>query len=220
MMMAIDRQKLLNNLAFGQGNLTSVDNWVGHDARVRQFGLDQLDYEYNPARAKELLTEAGFPNGFEIDVALTNRGFPHTEAAALMMQEIGITPNISNIPWTAYRATTVRRTAQGLFSHTLSPQVEPLRVISVLHDSKASNNFGWEHPDWQRLVDEAFQLSDDEERWAKQAELARWNYDQVVSLPLYQEAAVWPLGPAIGEWEQMAPSPALLSNWEYVPHRR
>ena len=219
MIMAIDRQKLLNNLAFGQGNLTSVDNWVGHNARTQQFGLDELDYEFNPARGKELLVEAGYPDGFEIDVALTNRGFPHTEAAALMMQEIGITPKIQNTPWTAYRATTVRRTAQGLFSHTLSPQPEPLRVINVLHDSRASNNFGWEHPDWQRLVDEAFQLPDEEERWAKQAELARWNYDQVVSLPLYEEAAVWPLSADIGQWEQMAPSPGLLSNWEYVPHR-
>ncbi len=77
-----------------------------------------------------------------------------------------------------------------------------------------------EHPDLQVLIDEALSLFEDEARWAKQAEIARWFFDQVVDISLYAEADVWPLGPEIDAWEQMSPVNSWLQNWDTVPHRQ
>ena len=50
--------------------------------------------------------------------------------------------------------------------------------------------------------------------------MARWLFDNAMTLPLYDENAVWPLGPEVDPWEMMAGSLTWLSNWEFVPHRR
>ena len=68
-------------------------------------------------------------------------------------------------------------------------------------------------------MDEALVLPEDEPRWAKQAEMARWIFDNAMLMPLYTEAVVWPVGPNIDTWEPQGISYRWLSNWEFAPHR-
>jgi ABC-type transport system substrate-binding protein len=118
-----------------------------------------------------------------------------------MWQGIDVQCKIRNEEYASFRPTQVRRTATGLRSNTIAAQIEPLRLYPLFYSSVNANNFGLEHPDLQKLLDEAINLFDDEARWAKQAEIAHWFFDNVVDISLYAEAAVWPLGPTIDEWE-------------------
>jgi peptide/nickel transport system substrate-binding protein len=45
-------------------------------------------YPYDPAKAKQLLTDAGFPNGFDIDL-FASRDRPHTEAMIGYLRAVG-----------------------------------------------------------------------------------------------------------------------------------
>ena len=165
------------------------------------------------------MEEAGYGDGFEITLTLTARGFDSATAACTMWQEIDVQCKIRNEEYASFRPTQVRRTATGLRSNTIAAQIEPLRLYPLFYSSVNANNFGLEHPDLQKLLDEAINLFDDEVRWAKQAEIAHWFFDNVVDISLYAEAAVWPLGPTIDEWEQMSPVNDWLQNWDSVPHR-
>jgi len=42
----------------------------------------------------------------------------------------------------------------------------------------------------------------------------------VMSIPLYTENAVWPVGSNLGTWEPLPRVYAWLSNWEEAPHRK
>lgn len=216
---AIDRQKMVNNLAFGEGDPWHLSYWHGHPGRIKQFGLDQLEREFDLSKARQLMEEAGYGDGFEITMTLTARGFDSATAACTMWQEIKVNCKIRHEEYASFRPTQVRRTANGLRSNTIAAQIEPLRLYPLFYSSVNANNFGLEHPDLQKLLDEAVNLFDDEARWAKQAEIARWFFGNVVDVSLYAEAAVWPLGPAIDPWEQMAPVNDWLQNWDTVPHR-
>ncbi len=220
--LAIDRQKLVNAVAFGEGRPFHIMYWDSFDSRVEQFGLDDLKFDYDPERAKELLAQAGYPDGFEITVTLTgSTGEPVAQAVSTMWENIGITTVQARMPYSAFRPSLVSREAKGMWVHSTGPpSIEPLKRYTILQNAANSINFGWEHPDWQALLDEMTELVDEEERWAKQAEGARWIVDQVMVIPLFGQNMVWPVGPEIDVWEPMGGRKDWLSNWDYVPHRQ
>lgn len=83
---AIDRQTMARQLV-GEGS--QLINAICFPA---QFGCDASQvpvYEYNPAKAKELLAEAGFPNGFELELhAYRERN--QSEAMINYLRAVGI----------------------------------------------------------------------------------------------------------------------------------
>ena len=224
MSMSIDRVKLVNNLAFGEGRPFYHQGWSGHDERIKQFGLDKLTYEYDPDMARQLLADAGYPNGFEINMFLYPRpqagNIEAAKAVATMWEEVGIRTVQSTSPYSGFRPGTVDRTALGVSGHNGGPSVEPVLGYFRVYSPKGSFNFGFEHPDLEALFEEASQLTNEEERWAKAAEMATWMFDNVAQIVLYEENSVWPVGPNIDEWEVMAGGVSWLSNWEDVPHRK
>jgi len=91
---AIDREALLKTQAFGYGEVTYQPfpkGYAGYDA-----GSADL-FAYNPAKAKQLLAEAGHADG--LDIALTTsaaQGVP--EQVQAQLKEVGINAKIDVIP--------------------------------------------------------------------------------------------------------------------------
>ena len=220
MSLALDRQKMVNNLAHGEGEPWYLRFWSPFPDRVKEFGLDELTWNYDLAEAKRLLTEAGFPDGFEIEATLTpGASTLVTQAAATMLEDIGITTKQANMPYSAMRPSHVNRTAKGLWTQAFpASDVEPLHGYNILHNTGSAINFGFEHPIWQDLIDKANQTYDTEARWAVQAELARFMFDHVMALTVFSENIVWPLGARVGRWEAYGGNADWLSNWESAPH--
>lgn len=91
---------------------TMVKQLVGDGARVlnvicypSQFGCSDEKakrFDYNPARAKQLMVEAGFPNGFEIDL-YAYRERPQSEAMINYLRAIGIKVNLRFMQYAAMR---------------------------------------------------------------------------------------------------------------------
>jgi len=96
---AIDRQAMLKTV-------------VGESARVihtlcfpAQFGCTDEGaprYAYDPAKSKALLAEAGYPNGFEIDM-YAYRERPQTEAVIGYLRAVGIKANLRFMQYAAMR---------------------------------------------------------------------------------------------------------------------
>jgi len=95
---AIDRAAIARELVGGSSQ-------VIHSACFpTQFGCTQdvPKYAYDPKLAKKLLTEAGYPDGFEIDIhAYRQREF--TEAVIGYLKKIGIKANLKFLQYKALR---------------------------------------------------------------------------------------------------------------------
>ena len=107
---ALDRDKINEAIFDGQGSR----QWVAslHPSFTGYFpeweGSWEELYGYDPERAKELLAEAGFPNGFEVREKLFPlSGVPEQpdvmEAAAGMWEAIGLQPKLEEVEFSRWR---------------------------------------------------------------------------------------------------------------------
>lgn len=95
---AINREALAKSIV---GGASQVLHSACHPA---QFACsdDVRRYEYDPAKAKALLAEAGYPNGFDTDLyAWRERQF--TEAMLGDLAAVGIRPTLRYMQWKAVR---------------------------------------------------------------------------------------------------------------------
>ena len=91
--MAFDREALLEALQAGYGTVTEQvfpTTSVGYDE-----ALDST-YEYDPEGAKELLAEAGYPDGFTLNMMSTPAFQTTFDLVAQQLADIGITVNYTD----------------------------------------------------------------------------------------------------------------------------
>ena len=115
---AINRDSIRDNLFDGQGSegrvaglIPSAEAFGGEYAGYNPEWEDSWEelYGYDPERAKELLTEAGYPNGFNVPmISYTMSGLPEMKdyvvAIAAMWENIGLTTEIREMEFSAWRA--------------------------------------------------------------------------------------------------------------------
>lgn len=87
---AINREAIVKNLVGGQSRA------IHSACYPSQFGCSQdvTVYPYDPTKAKQLLAEAGYPNGFEITLN-GYRDRPYAEAMVSDLAKVGIKANLS-----------------------------------------------------------------------------------------------------------------------------
>lgn len=160
---AIDKQSIIDNLFFGNGVLLQ-----GQVLRQPQLGFNSelQDYPYDPAKAKAMLAEAGYPNGFEITFKFPSGRYAQdrevSEAIAGMLGDVGVKTDMVVLePGEFLR----QLRAKELFPMAylgLAPQDDPDLQVSQYHSS-------WRYaymnsPELDKLIDEGKQEMDKEKR--------------------------------------------------------
>ena len=167
---AIDTQSVVDALYAGYAT-PSVNlippNYLGHN--------DELEgYAYDPQTAKDLLAEAGYEDGFEIDLwvmPVSRPYMPDPEKVAEIVQhnlaEIGVTTNIVREEWAPY----LERTSNGehelfLLGWSGSNGDPDYFFGSLLHGDSigGENRTYWENEEVNDLLDRAQLSADQDER--------------------------------------------------------
>jgi peptide/nickel transport system substrate-binding protein len=127
---AVDVNAIVKSLYFGHGTrlATVVDTGaLGYDPGVQP-------YPYDPVRAKALLAEAGYPNGFEVEFdSFTGSIADHSkpaEAIAGYLQKVGIRAKLNVFEFSAFGPRRVQNRTAPLFIYSIgNAYLEPSWVI-------------------------------------------------------------------------------------------
>ena len=220
MAISIDRQAIVDELLSGFGQILYLRDWMGWESSADPRWVHEFDAD----RARELLTEAGYPNGFTITLTPAIRGAPAEveacEAVAQYWEEIGIDVRIQNVPYATIRPELITRKYQGVTCHTVGPRLTPV-IGASNYVSQSTFSYGTEHPWMQEHITDALKEVDPVKLAEKEKEIYGFFYDNVMAFALYAFDGIWPVGPKLDpEWTPFSFSETRLPNsFEYIKHR-
>ncbi len=196
LMMAVDQETIIDAV-WGYGALYNFPvDWRDGSSVLGDF--DQLPesirelYQYNPDKARQTLADAGYPDGFQLEIAFTPAATAgtHGEIATMMagyFNDIGVDLELKSMERTALAALRSSRTGYDLFA-TNSSSNNPYGMFGALASADESN--AWNTPNYDNAAFGALH----EQAGATVDAAARDAILKEMSLMLMDDAAYIPIG--------------------------
>jgi len=184
---AIDRQAMIQGATFGYGAPIGSHFSPAHPAYVDLTGL----YPYDPARARALLAEAGYAQGFRARLALPPVGYARRggEIAAAYLRAVGVETEILNIEWAQWLEQVFTNKD---FDLTIVSHTEP-NDIGIY--ARPDYYFNYRSPAFDALIDQLNQATDTVARTRLLQQAQRRLAEDAVNVFLFEL-------PQIGVWRK------------------
>ncbi|ADO44404.1 extracellular solute-binding protein family 5 (plasmid) [Ketogulonicigenium vulgare Y25] len=148
---AVDREAILASVYRGEGALTT--QIFGPNTEAYDAALNDL-YPYDPDRARALLRDAGYPDGFTFSVAMffPQRDGDYAQAIAAYLAEIGVTMQINSLAGTTSDPSIMRQNGgfvngfggQGAFTDSKTLFLSPGTIFNAFGSVDPELNALWE----------------------------------------------------------------------------
>jgi peptide/nickel transport system substrate-binding protein len=198
---AIDVETIKTKVMRGESAPTSL--MVGANINGYDKSIDQR-VPYDPKKAKELLAEAGYPNGFEVGMDCPNDRYVNDEkicvAVATMLSQIGIKVNLKAQTKALYFAKILAPKFETSFfllgwtpatydAHDMIQNLAYCRKEGV--QKGLFNVGGYCNPKVDELADKILVETDQKTRTAMMHEALKTIRDDFAYVPLHQQTVVW-----------------------------
>lgn len=163
--LVVDRQEIIDTVMAGEAKLSgpvpeSLGNWSidvsGHEL-----------YQPNVEKAKKLLEEAGFADGFDMEIGVPSTESTLVSAAQIIDQQlaqIGINATIVQLEWGQYIDAWSDNTYDSLVGKN-GPGRDPDRSLGFFFATNGSANvWGYSNPDYDEIIDRGLTEVDAEKR--------------------------------------------------------
>ena len=223
--LAVDKEAIMQRVLGGLG--TVVGSWLTYPNDPWATAVTLKPYPYDPARARALLKEAGYPSGFDVTMNLTawpGRGYlPDVgEAVATYWEKVGIRVKRRPVDRAVFSADFRARSYPGVTLAWAAPFVgpEPWEVLIRAGHTKAAVHLFMEHPKLDEFIDRlATEPSYPERVRIMRDEMIPWLHEYVPGVAIGATHTIAGLGPKVGDWP-LIPGHMGFHNWEYVTRAR
>ncbi|MBF9033914.1 hypothetical protein HKCCE2091_06650 [Rhodobacterales bacterium HKCCE2091] len=198
MNLAIDKQAIIDELFQGEG--------IPANADAPDVLWDSVQpYPYDPDRARELLAEAGYPDGFDVTMRTftTSPGAElplMAEAAALYWADVGINVSIQPADWPTVRSDwTSGAPLDYVFTHRGFPWTSTeIGLDAAFSDLSVFASFTSE--ELEQRIAEMREITDIDARNAALTEIGQYIRDEAAAVFMVHANEPYGVGPRVAEW--------------------
>ncbi|GAB4382349.1 MAG: ABC transporter substrate-binding protein [Elainellaceae cyanobacterium] len=216
--MAINRKAIVDSFWSGLG---VTDSHFTPPSMQEYQDANLGEYEYNPEKARELLTQAGYPDGFDLELWYMPVSRPYyptpkpiAEAFAADLGEIGINVTLNTKDWAAYLED--RQKAPGFQAFMLGwtgDYGDPDNFLYAHFGPGATTDIGnWKNDRVFELLDSARE-AEESERGEMYAEVDTILFEEAVRIPIVHSEPLLAQRANITGW---SPSPLGSESFESV----
>jgi peptide/nickel transport system substrate-binding protein len=199
------RVRLAANLALDKQAINEVER-LGFSRltgsiipRAFEFALPLEPFPYDPARAKQLLAEAGYPNGFEAgDLTPFPPFFTMGEAVGNYLGAVGIRTKMRTIDRAAFLVAWREKKLQGLILTPSGALGNAATRIETYVFSGGTYAYGG-HADLDELFQQQAVERDRAKREALLHQMQRLMHARIMHAPIYEPATLHGVGPRVEE---------------------
>lgn len=200
---AVDRETICSDLLHGAA--TPAKTWIPEGLLGYNDSLP--DYEYNPERAKELLAEAGYPDGVTLTITSSTQ-YPALYQTAVAIQDqsaaAGFNIEITQVDQASFndqnRSGEIQLAVNNWYTDYVDPDGMIYQRMSATATATQSNQY--DNAEFNDLINQARQTSNEEERQSlyEQAD-GILTHEDYGAIPLYNDTYYYLLSDRVQDFE-------------------
>ena len=200
---AVDTQTIVNTILQGTtkpaaGQIVGPDGF-GYNPNVKAYG-------YDPAKAKQLLAQAGYPNGFSTTAEITVGNFPNDkqayEAVANYLSQVGIKVTLHTVTLADFLKVFRAGPRDPLFVEGLQylPEMDASKSMVWYRCDQAAPTQRFCDPQLDTLLKQADQELDESKRKELLLHAGQVFHDDAPAIPLWQLTDIWAVKKGVKGW--------------------
>ena len=181
---AVDKDNLIIGALEGRGTAHNTTLNVG----LLGYNDNIYPYDYNLEKAKSLLTQAGYPNGF--DMILTVTGNERNTVAQILQAQlklIGINISINSMESAAQKAMLNEGGHQAVIYSWSNANRTDYTARNLFYSGSGSNRMFFADPELDKLIDRALIEPNVEKRKQLYVDFQNFTLDKLSMIPLYTD---------------------------------
>ncbi|MCH6257805.1 peptide ABC transporter substrate-binding protein [Puniceicoccaceae bacterium K14] len=174
---------------------------------------------FNPKKARQLLAEAGYPNGtgFPKTNLVYNTSDQHKAVAESIQQMwyniLGIEVSIRNLEWKTFISARENKDYEIARSGWIGDYVYPDTFLTLWQSGNGNNTTGWSNPRYDQLINDSLVEANSERRLELLAEAEKILMDELPLIPLFYYNRIYRIDPTVKNW---FPKISDSRNYKYI----
>ncbi len=209
---AVDKEEIIDSLFMGQGKVAASDTPVPAWAGIEP-------YPYDPDKARALLAEAGYPDGFDVTIRTFSTApgaeLPlMAEAVALYWGDIGVNAKIEPVDWPTLRSEWTQGGANGyVWTHRGFPFASAANGMDAGYMAR-SLFASFSDAELERMVEDFSNQTDAAQRETKFTEIGQYLRDEAAAVFIALANEPYAVSDRVGDWQITT---SYVWNFDSVP---
>jgi len=206
---AVDKNAIVKNTLNGYGRVLAtsvIPEAFGYNPNI-------APYPYDPARAKKLLAEAGYANGFEVGFDTTIGRYPQdkeiAEVVAGQLAKVGVKVNVQGFEWGAFYDGVRAKKRAPIHDIGMSTELFDADNTMSLHFKKGTIWSRWDNPEFDKLVATARTTLAERARRAALWKAGEIQHDEAPMIFLHQISYLYGVAKRVHGWVPTNTEPIL-----------